>query len=73
MLNILNHNLMLPKGQWLPLQSLLTETIKLVLVEIGSKLTLNDHVSRVFYCGSVGLCARHQAYVTDIVALTAVI
>ena len=39
----------------------------------GSKLTLIDHLSRVCHCGSVRLCARHQAYVNDIVALTAVI
>ena len=38
-----------------------------------SKLTLMGHVSSVFHCGSVMLCARHQACVTDIVALTAVI
>ena len=39
----------------------------------GSKLTLIDHVSSVCHCGSVRLCARHQAYVTDILAVTAVI
>ena len=38
----------------------------------GFILTLIDHVSRVCYCGSVRLCARHQAYVTDIVPLPSV-
>ena len=37
----------------------------------GSKLTLIDHVSGMCHCGSVRLCTRNQAYVTDIVALTA--
>ena len=32
-----------------------------------------DHVSRVRDCGPVRLCTRHQANVTDIKALTAVI
>ena len=61
---------MLPTGQWLPLQSLLSalETIK---IGFGSNLTLMDHVSIAFYCEPVRLCARHQAYVTDIVAVTA--
>ena len=39
----------------------------------GSKFTLTDHFSSVCHCGSVRLCALHQTYVTDIVALTPVI
>ena len=66
-LNVLNHNLMLPTD----VNTLaVLETVKLVLV----RLTLDDHVvSRVCYCRSVRLCARHQTHVTDIMALPAVI
>ena len=38
----------------------------------GSKLTLTHHFSSVCLGGSVWLCARHQAYVTEIVTKPAV-
>ena len=41
-------------------------------IVFGSKLTLTDHFSSVSLGGSVRLCARHQAYVTDIVIKPAV-
>ena len=48
------------------LQSLLSvlESIKLIF---GSNLTFIDHFSNVCHGGSVRLCARHHAYVADIV------
>ena len=34
-------------------------------IVFGSNLTVTDHFSSVCHGGSVRLCARHQAYVTD--------
>ena len=42
-------------------------------IGFGSNLTLIYHVSSVCYCGPLRLCARHQAYITDIMAFTVVI
>ena len=41
-------------------------------IVFGSKLTLTRHFSSVCLGGSVWLCARHQAYVTEIVTKPAV-
>ena len=70
-LNVLNHNKCYPR-------SMITSAITFSRfgnnkIGFGSNLTLIDHVSRVHDCGPVRLCARHQANVTDVKALTAVI
>ena len=70
-LDVPDHNLMLPICQWLNLYSLVEvlEAIKLFCLNFN----LIDHVSRVCYCASLRLFSHHQAHVTDIVALPAVI